>query len=374
MAKINKNTQTVFFTLLKAGLWEQSAQLLPFAKIDYSELYDIADGQSVVGLIAAGLDNVEDTKILKRDARPFLVKVFSLESRNAEMNNFIGSLVEDLRRVGIFSLLVKGQGIAQCYSRPLWRSFGDIDLLLNEEYYERAKAFLIPKASSVDEEIVRSKHLGMKFADWTVELHGSLHNQVSRRANSTMDMVQKDALEQGGVRVWRNGETDVILPSPDNDVIIIFSHILQHFFRGGIGLRQICDWCRLLWNYREAIDCQLLEARVKRMGLMSEWKAFAAYAVKNLGLSTEAMPLYDSAPRWERKAELINSHILKVGNFGHNRDSSFYDKYPYLVIKAISLSRHIGDFFCCLRIFPVDSVRVFGRVIRDGIVALARGR
>ena len=365
---------TAFYAFLRAGLWEQRIQLSTLGEINYSELYDIADRQSVVGLVASGLDQVEDTKIVKQDALPFLKKVYSIEVRNAAMNDFIASLVEDLRRVGIFCLLVKGQGIAQCYSRPEWRSPGDIDLLLNAESYERAKSVLIPKATSVDEELIRSKHIGMRFVDWTVELHGCLHNRVSRRADAVIDVVQKDALERGGIRAWRNGDTDVFLPSPDNDAILIFSHILQHFFRGGIGLRQICDWCRLLWTYRDTINQQLLESRIRAMGLESEWKSFASYAVSYLGLNVDAIPLYDSAPRWEHKAKHINSFLLKVGNFGHNRDSSYYEKYPYLVYKVISLWRHVNDFICHVKIFPLDSIRVFGQVVLDGMKALAKGR
>ena len=43
--------------------------------------------------------------------------------------------------VGINVLLVKGQGIALCYIRPLWRVAGDIDLFLNKDYYYKGVAF-----------------------------------------------------------------------------------------------------------------------------------------------------------------------------------------------------------------------------------------
>ena len=86
------------------------------------------------------------------------------------------------------------------------------------------------------------------------------------------------------MREWKNDGADVPLPSPDNDVIIVFTHFLQHFFVGGVGLRQICDWCRLLWTYRSEIDAAKLEGRLREMGIVSEWKAFGAFAVEYLGL------------------------------------------------------------------------------------------
>ncbi len=69
-----------------------------------------------------------------------------------------------------------------------------------------------------------------------------------------LDEIQQDTFEKDETRIWKDGETDVLLPHADNDVIFVFTHILQHFFKGGIGVRQICDWCRLLWTYRNEID------------------------------------------------------------------------------------------------------------------------
>ena len=70
---------------------------------------------------------------------------------------------------------------------------------------------------------------------------------------------------------------------------------MHHFTPGaileeGVGLRQVCDWCRLLWTYKDSLNYGLLEQRIKRAGLMSEWKAFGAYAVDYLGMPVEAIP------------------------------------------------------------------------------------
>ena len=50
--------------------------LLPYGAIDFEAIYDLADGQAVVGLIAAGQEHVVDTKIMKKDAHPFLKRFF----------------------------------------------------------------------------------------------------------------------------------------------------------------------------------------------------------------------------------------------------------------------------------------------------------
>ena len=358
MKRLSKQVNA-FFALLRAGLWEQGVRLLPLEPLDFTTLYDLADEQSVVGLLAAGLEHVEDRKVTKPEALPFLKKVFSLESRNESMNRFIGETVARMREAGINALLVKGQGVAQCYTRPLWRSAGDVDFFFDELNYEKARAFLIPLAESVDSEEKRKKHQAMTINSWVVELHGLMPTEFSERVNAGIEDVQKDIFENGNVRVWRNGDVDVFLPSPDNDIFIIFTHFLQHFFVGGVGLRQIADWCRLLWTYREEIDHNLLESRLRKMGIMLEWKAFAHFAVSYMGMPDGAMPLYESSTSLERKSRRICRLILKTGNMGHNMDQSYRRRYPKLIEKSITFWRRLGEFCYLSMVFPLDAPRFF---------------
>lgn len=58
------------------------------------------------------------------------------------MNEFIEKTVQMMRMKGVNTLLVKGQGGAQCYARPLWRSSGDVDFFLDAENFEKAKRVL----------------------------------------------------------------------------------------------------------------------------------------------------------------------------------------------------------------------------------------
>ncbi|MCR4737078.1 MAG: hypothetical protein K5846_02830 [Bacteroidales bacterium] len=43
-----------------------------------------------------------------------------------------------------------------------------------------------------------------------------------------------------------------------------------------VSLRQVSDWCRLLWPYRETLDVKKVESILRRMGLVSEWKSVCA--------------------------------------------------------------------------------------------------
>lgn len=311
--KPRKNVVSAFYALLRAGLWERKVQLASYQPLDWKALCSYAERQSVVGLLGAGLDYVEDVRLQKKDVAPFISSVYGLESRNRAMNDFLAAQVERMREAGIFVLLVKGQGIAQCYERPLWRMCGDVDFLLDQENYLKATALLSPLASRSKKEGRYSKHLGLTIDSWPVELHGSLRSGLSSRVDRVIDAVQEESFRNKEVRVWKCGPTDVLLPSVDNDIIFVFTHYLKHFYKGGILVRQVCDWCRLLWAYRGSVQIDLLEKRLRRMGLMQEWKTFAAFAVTYLGMPSDAMPLYDPSPRWSKKAGRVSAYILSFG-------------------------------------------------------------
>ena len=304
------NIQEAFLALVRAGLWETDIQLSHFESIDYSRVLTLAEEQSVVGLVAAGLEHVVDLKPSKEVLLQFIGQTLQLEQRNTAMNSFIEELVNGMRNADIYALLVKGQGVAQCYERPLWRSSGDIDFLLSQDNYNKAVNLfknIYPNNKNGGD---YSKETAFYTDLWMIEVHGSLRTCLSTKVDKEIDKVQKDLFYGGNVRSWQNGNTLTFLPEPTDDVFLIFTHFIKHFYKEGMSIRQVCDWCRLLWEYRDQIDSLVLESRIKKAGLLDEWRAFASVAVDYLGMPVEAMPMCSADRKWSRKAEKIVSYIL----------------------------------------------------------------
>lgn len=57
----------VFFTLVRAGLWEKDVELRKYGTTDFDEIMRLAEEQSVVGLVTAGLEHVQDVKVPQAD-------------------------------------------------------------------------------------------------------------------------------------------------------------------------------------------------------------------------------------------------------------------------------------------------------------------
>ena len=330
------NNQQVFLALLRAGLWGDvkgdgfsqndfdSAELkavpkgqadglkvidLP-AAIDYDEVLRLSGDQSVVGLVTAGLEMLP-TGILPLTEKLKLVGMCQLiEQRNIAMNSFIARTIVQMRVAGIEPLLVKGQGIAQCYTRPLWRTSGDIDFFFSPDVFPKAVDFFMSYAANKVQDAKYTKSVGVYAEDWFVELHGTLRSSLSTKVDKEIDAVQKEVFSKREYKVWHNNGTDVYMPDVNSDLFLLFTHFVRHFYKGGIVIRQLCDWCRFLWIYRNKVDSQLLVTRLRRAGLVDEWKSFSAFVVEYLGMPVEAMLLYDVDERWNKKGEKVLEIIL----------------------------------------------------------------
>ena len=370
------NTQKQFFELIRAGLFpDKEARILEHgSSVDWRGIYRLAEEQAVMGLIAAGIDNLPSSgRPSKEIALQFAGQTIQLEQRNKAMNAFVAKLVEKFRKEDVYTLLVKGQGIAQCYERPLWRACGDIDLLLSPDNFEKASSVLDNYSCETSRETskdIERKHREYHIDGWTVELHGTMHTNLSRGIDKWIDKVQEDVFYGGNVRSWLNDNTLVFLPSPDNDVIFVFTHILQHLFLEGIGLRQICDWCRLLYTFREKLNLRVLGDRISRMGLMTEWKVFASLAVQYLGMPETAMPMFGSnVHEFKLEAARLMNFVLKLGNFGHNREVEWSNGFK----RRTSLIWHrITDTFKLSFVFPLDAPKFLLNYAVDGVRGLMR--
>lgn len=351
--------------LLRAGLWEKDVELQKYGATDFEDIIQLTEEQSVVGLVTAGMEHVVDTKVPQEVLLQLVGQALQLEKQNEEMNQFIGILIDRMREAGIYALLVKGQGIAQCYERPLWRVPGDVDLFLDYVNYKKASAFLRGIALSFGEEMRQTLHIDMIINGWSVELHGTLGSQLSKKIDRFLLELQDECFSRECVRIWRNGESNVLIPAVDNDVIFVFAHILQHLFKGGIGIRQVCDWCRLLWTYRESLERGLLESRIRKMGLMTEWKTFAAMAVNTLGMPEDAMPLYDKS--FKKRSEKLLEFILEVGNFGHNRELSYTMEQSAFIRKYNITKAQLKDSVKLAGLFPIDAPKFFFNFFMGGL-------
>ena len=290
-------------------------------------------------------------------------------NRNRVLDAFIPKLFDALE--GIPVVLVKGQALAQDYPDPERRQPGDIDLLLLPSSYEAAKEILLPKATTVLDEEKEIWHQGMRFRSIEVEIHGCISTLMSRKLDRKLAALLEEQFDGRPFPAVSIGGAEIPVPDADFNAVYIFVHFLQHYWSGGVGLRQLVDWMTFVTVHKRDIHPVVLEVRLKDLGLLRLWKVFTGFAQEYLGCPVEKLPLA-AAPDPGKNARIWR-YIRRCGNFGKNVDRSRGEE-SYLVRKVHSLWRLVvADRLRHFRVFPQESVRFFLGAFGYGLQRLAKG-
>ena len=370
--RVGQGTDSQFFALLRSGLWNEVPERAPFVGgTDWEALHYLASRQTVTPLVTDGINRLPKELLPAEPERldPFLGDLMATANRNRVLDAFIPKLFDALE--GIPVVLVKGQALAQDYPDPERRQPGDIDLLLLPSSYETAKDILLPKATTVLDEEKEIWHQGMRFRSVEVEIHGSISTLMSRKLDRKLAALLEEQFDGRPFPVVSIGGAEIPVPDADFNAVYIFVHFLQHYWSGGVGLRQLVDWMTFVTVHKRDIHPVVLEVRLKDLGLLRLWKVFTGFAQEYLGCPVEKLPLA-AAPDPGKNARIWR-YIRRCGNFGKNVDRSRGEE-SYLVRKVHSLWRLVvADRLRHFRVFPQESVRFFLGAFGDGLQRLAKG-
>lgn len=361
---MNKNE--TFLQLLKVGLWGTSLDSSMFsAEIDWDGVYQLAQEQTVIGLVTEGVSQLPREKQGRRQLMlQFYKKTAEVEDENKKMNAFAPYLISQLERMGVQAVLLKGQGVAANYTNPLRRAVGDIDLLITGDgQYEKAKK-LMEKIAVLNEEDIKRKHAAFLYKELVVELHGDFRFLVNKKCFRNLEQWKQKRLCEKSRIICDDNVDGLVVPSVQFDSIFIFAHMLGHLMgSGGVGLRQVSDWMMFVNKYYDEIDLKALEDDLVLLGLRDYWQAFGTVAVHELGYPVERMPFYDE--KLIGKGKRILRLILYTGNFGTRQKVKQLDNNANVILKKmVTLLGQLPIYVKKLFVFPKDTIWCFGQYIR----------
>ena len=371
-SRVGQGTDSQFFALLRAGLWNEVPARDCFTSgTDWEALYRLAAAQTVVPLVTDGINRLPRELLPAEPERldPFIGSLMSTAKRNRRLDAFIPKLFTELGDIP--AVLVKGQSLAVDYPDPERRQPGDIDLLVPPSSYEAAKAALLPKATGVEEEAAGILHQPLLFHSIEVEIHGSISTLLSRKLDRKLAALLEEQFDGRPHPEVALGEARVPVPEAGFNAVYIFVHFLKHYWSGGVGLRQVIDWVIFVSVHKREIHPVLLEIQLKDLGLLDLWKVFTGFAQEYLGCPMEKLPLA-TAPD-SRKNDRIWRYISRCGNFGKNVDRT-RGKESWLVRKVHSFWRLVlADRLRHFPVFPKESLRFFIGSFGYGLQRLAKG-
>lgn len=363
---------TEFLSLVRGALWGKVPEARP-APEEWHAILKMASQQTVMGLVA---DAVSALPPECRPAPQLWQKLHHFRVTNirshALLNTKLAEVLQLFRSAGLRPVLFKGQGLALNYPDPTARQCGDLDIYVGEDDYLKACESAIKSFGSHGCDVETVKHYHLNNGGVDVEIHRIAESLPGFRADRKFQEWTRRHLHESELRHLQIEGVPVDVPPVAFDAIYILNHTWHHFVRGGIGLRQVCDWVMYLHAYHDCIDVDTLKKDLRSFSLMKVWKVFAHIAVNHLGLPVQECPLYEEGHA--ALAEKVLDRILSEGNFGRYSESR---KIPrpksYTAGKLHSFRITSGRYLKLFPLFPFMALKYYWHFITGGIYQYFKG-
>ena len=360
----------LFFNILKSALWGSDDRLdaSSLSRDDVMTALRIAKSQTMLGMVANEVMQTSSLSCLLNEADKAGLKRFVMSNLTTGqmLNNALINIVLELRKYGIEPVLLKGQGVAKYYPMPELRQCGDIDVYVGQDHFAKACEVIGEMSSPEDHQgdIPSLKHFHTRIGHAFIEIHRYTDVYWPKRYDRVYQKISDAGMHSDLVPLDFAG-VPVMSPSVDFNVFFIFNHFWHHFIADGVGLRQLCDWVRLMHANHGKINLDYLSDVLGKMRLMKEWQVFGYIAVNTLGLPADEMPFYE--PKYKKTAEKVLELIMLEGNFGMENRKDYKRPKGYVAGKWYSFKRRFGRNLRVLSIFPMESLRHITKVFICGI-------
>lgn len=355
------------FALIRSALWGDSfdADLIK-TDDDVKRVVNQARKQTVLGLASYALVNNAEAIGIGRDTLRMLHGLqLSIAQLHLTLNAVLVEVVKLFEQNGIDTVLLKGQGVAANYPSPTLRQCGDIDLYVGKENYLKACALLKRISSDSSQNQENEVHWHTEYKGVMVEIHRIIGRLASPARDKRFERWSVEQLTSDKSMAVTIDGYDINIPPVNFNAIYIFNHIWHHFMIGGIGLRQLCDWALFLHTYRDKIDSDELERRLKSFGLLNPWRILASIVVKYLGLPADECPLYEH--EMDIKADQVIAIIIRDGNFGNYTPHKSERPQGYVAGKLHNVKLITGRCIMLLNIVPKNTLEQYIHYLYTGI-------
>lgn len=323
---MNHNSN-IFFSLLRYAI-STSTKLPPMSYFDLLEAFEIAKKQSLVGIVFSALNkgNIKPTDKNEHGEEyedlimEWMGENVKIVRRNDKLNNDVADVTKCLDINGFETCLLKGQGNALLYPNPSARTAGDIDLWVRtkkhinlEKDIEEAIRFVRTNSNNNCKTIYH--HIdGLEWNGTEVELHYRPHFMQNFLYNARLQRFFFEYADEQFKHFVKIGSAKVAEPTLEFNIVFQISHIYQHLFKEGIGLRQVLDYFYVLKAYnagnkKKSTNWNLL---LDNLGLLNIAGAIMWILEVKFGMKRDwAIVAAD-----EKRGRFVLNEILQGGNFG----------------------------------------------------------
>lgn len=308
-------SKDLLLKFLRAVLFGEKLDASDFAEADWKSIFQLADEQTVSALLLDGMSLLpsECIAISLGDKLKRIAAMQRIEQMNRLHRKVIVKIDQALKSEGVPVVFMKGQTTALRYPNPLHRTPGDIDFVVNPKDFKKTMEVL-EKIGKVDHDLVHEHH-GMAWVDGvTVEPHYKVHNYQCPSTDHAMQEMFASVFPSELSSADMDGYAVPVFP-PTFESVFLISHMVNHVYEEGLGLRQVIDYAMFLLSCADKIDWLQHHEYLHQMHMERAWRIFTCICVDYLGMSlpSQVEPFSHQEKVW---AEKMMTDIMRVGNFG----------------------------------------------------------
>ena len=219
---------------------------------------------------------------------------------------FLGKLSKELKEAGIEHCVLKGSSLARLYPMPELRISGDVDVLINPDDEKFVMEFLEKRNFVVRErdenaQNFTAKHPKAGLFEIHVKLFDGEFDEYVLKGQFKVKEPFSEMTNPDGTMLNILGKND--------GLYFAASHMIKHFVKDGLGLRQISDWLLYVEKYGSEVDMKTFNSVIKEL----EFEKFinAIYTIGNKYFKMN----FDCE---EENPDGILLDMDDGGSFGHN--------------------------------------------------------
>lgn len=336
----------LFFRLLRFALGTE--ENCPKMHLDdWRAMFQIAKKHAITGFIGSALKNIGGDVLIEKDATSqdaftdlimdWMGEVVKIARRNQKVNRDVIEVFGKLERQGMECCLLKGQGNALMYPDSNTRTSGDIDVWVRFKDSVNTDANIRKIIRKVKDVHPNSKavyhHIDIPDVNGTpVEAHYRPQFLFSYRHNQHLQEYFYEWADVQFNNKVRFANSEISVPTPEFNIVFQLSHIYNHLFHEGIGLRQMIDFFYVL----KVSNSPLSDARgsnglrkdyvnlFNHVGLYHIACAIMWILITRLGMPIEWLLVEPD----EQRGKFVLNEIMQGGNFGKSDERYHFSNNP----------------------------------------------
>lgn len=271
-----------FYTLVKAGL-RNDVQPLPVG-YHWEQVVELASRQGMVGIAFDGLVAVIDKFGGESIPVEFKLKLYGLVHLHTSKTKRLWDICADfaMKMKPLRCYVLKGIDYAKYWPKPLYREFGDMDIVVANEYNEIVFEDANRKAESIGAQVEWGtyKHSHIHYDGVMVENHQFITNFEGTKHGMEMERELRKLMFQSAPSKLLH--TDMLSPSVNFTAIFLLKHAQHHFVFEGVAIRHFIDWIYFIEKEGKNIDWKWFYETLDAMNLRNFTDMLCAFCERKL--------------------------------------------------------------------------------------------